>query len=289
MYREDELQWPHQVRRDPLKGATLPVRLQHHPELALLEVPQAAVDKPARSRAGAGSEIVLLDQDRSQSAHRRVTGDSSPVDATPDDEEIRWLRGELLQRRAFRGPLTMTLCPVTRATRPSTWFLWHAHVIRPGARVLDLACGQGRHSLAAAALGAEVVGVDRDAAKLATARERAAAANLTVDWREVDLEAPWPELGNFDAVLVFNYLDRASMPRILGLVAPGGRLIMETFLEAQREAGWGPTSERHLLRPGELARLVGPLTVVHGREVFETVDAERWRAVASVIAVRSKK
>jgi len=143
--------------------------------------------------------------------------------------------------------------------------------------------------LTAAALGAEVVGVDRDAAKLATARERAAAANLTVDWREADLEGPWPELGSFDAVLVFNYLDRASMPRILGLVTPGGRLIMETFLEAQREAGWGPTSERHLLRPGELARLVAPLTVAHGREVFETVDAERWRAVASVVAVRSKK
>ncbi|MEP7227279.1 MAG: class I SAM-dependent methyltransferase, partial [Gemmatimonadales bacterium] len=98
-------------------------------------------------------------------------------------------------------------------SRPSTWFLWHAHVIRPGARVLDLACGQGRHSLTAAALGAEVVGIDRDAAKLATARERAAAANLTVDWREADLEGPWPELGSFDAVLVFNYLDRASMPR----------------------------------------------------------------------------
>jgi 2-polyprenyl-3-methyl-5-hydroxy-6-metoxy-1,4-benzoquinol methylase len=162
-------------------------------------------------------------------------------------------------------------------------------VIRPGARVLDLACGQGRHGLAAAALGAGVVGVDRDAAKLDTARERAAAANLTVDWREADLEGPWPELGSFDAVLVFNYLDRASMPRILGLVAPGGRLIMETFLEAQREAGWGPTSEHHLLRNGELARLVAPLTVVHGREAFETVDAERWRAVASVVAVRSKK
>ena len=174
-------------------------------------------------------------------------------------------------------------------SRPSTWFLWHAHLIRPGARVLDLACGQGRHSLPAAALGAEVVGVDRDAAKLAAARERAAAANLTVDWREVDLEGPWPELGSFDAVLVFNYLDRASMPKIQGLVAPGGRLMMETFLEAQREAGWGPTSERYLLRPGELGRLVAPLTILHGREVFETVDAERWRAVASVIAVRSKK
>ena len=170
--------------------------------------------------------------------------------------------------------------------RPSTWFLWHAHRIKPGARVLDLACGRGRHSLAAAQLGAKVVAIDRDAAKLATAAQHATAKGLTIDWRELDLEGPWPELGTFDAVLVFNYLDRASMPRILQLVAPGGLLMMETFLEAQREAGWGPTSIKHLLRPGELARLVAPFTVVHGREALETVDAERWRAVASVIAER---
>lgn len=155
--------------------------------------------------------------------------------------------------------------------------------------MLDLACGAGRHSLPAAALGAHVTGVDRDPAKLATGQERAAAAGLTIEWLEMDLEGPWLDLGSFDAVLVFNYLDRVSMPKILGLVARGGLLMMETFLEPQREAGWGPTSERHLLKPGELARLVAPLTVVHGREVFETVDADRWRAVASVIAVRSKQ
>ena len=50
-------------------------------------------------------------------------------------------------------------------------------------RVLDLACGEGRHSLAAALLGAEVVGVDRDETRLATARELAGGAGLRVDWR----------------------------------------------------------------------------------------------------------
>jgi 2-polyprenyl-3-methyl-5-hydroxy-6-metoxy-1,4-benzoquinol methylase len=168
--------------------------------------------------------------------------------------------------------------------RPSTWFIWHAHRIAPGSRVLDLACGEGRHSLAAAALGAKVLAVDRDPLKLASARTRAAAAGLSIEWREIDLEGEWPELEPFDAVLVFNYLDRANMPRILRLVAPGGLLMMETFLEAQREAGWGPTSSAHLLRPGELARLVAPLTVLHGREAVEVVDAEHWRAVASVVA-----
>jgi hypothetical protein len=35
-----------------------------------------------------------------------------------------------------------------------------------------------------------------------------------------------------------------------------------------------------------LARLIAPLSVLHGREVVEAVDAERWRAVASVLAVK---
>ena len=173
--------------------------------------------------------------------------------------------------------------------RPSTWFLWHAHRIHREDRVLDLACGSGRHALAAAHLGARVVALDRDASKLAVGARLATANRLTIDWRELDLEGTWPELGTFDAVLVFNYLDRASMPRILRLVAPGGVLMMETFLEAQREAGWGPTSDGHLLRPGELARLVAPLTIIHGREALETVDAERWRAVASVVAQKRER
>jgi hypothetical protein len=59
---------------------------------------------------------------------------------------------------------------------------------------------------------------------------------------------------------------------------------METFLTAQRHFGWGPTSDEHLLLPGELARLVAPLEVLHGREALEPIDAERWRAVASVVA-----
>lgn len=153
-------------------------------------------------------------------------------------------------------------------------------------RVLDLACGEGRHGLAAARLGARVTGVDRDETRLATARELSEAEDLAVDWQVVDLEGPWPALGDFDAVLVFNYLDRARMPEIHRLVAPGGLLMMESFLTGQRELGWGPTSDDHLLRPGELARLAAPLRILHGREVLEPVDAERWRAIASVVACR---
>ena len=100
------------------------------------------------------------------------------------------------------------------------------------------------------------------------------------------LEADWPAVAPFDAVLVFNYLDRERMPLVRGLLAPGGTLIMETYLATQRELGWGPTRDEHLLARGELARLIAPLEVLHGREVLEPVDVERWRAVASVVARR---
>lgn len=174
----------------------------------------------------------------------------------------------------------------TEVARPSSWFTWHAHRIRPGSTVLDLACGTGRHALAAAALGARVVAIDKDPARLEIAQQEAKSRGVEVDWKELDLSANWPSLGKFDAVMVFNFLDRERMSRVLELVAHRGLLMYETFFEAQKEFGWGPTKDAHLLRSGELFHLVKPLLVIHGREVIEPVDSSRWVALASALAQR---
>jgi hypothetical protein len=76
------------------------------------------------------------------------------------------------------------------------------------------------------------------------------------------------------------------MPNVVEAVAPGGLLMAETFLEAQKAFGWGPSSDEHLLRSGELFKLVAPLVTLHGREVVEAVDSARWSAIASVLAKR---
>ncbi|MEO6068194.1 MAG: class I SAM-dependent methyltransferase [Gemmatimonadota bacterium] len=183
--------------------------------------------------------------------------------------------------------LRATPAPIaSQLPRPSTWFTWHDQLLHPGIRVLDLACGEGRHAVGAALLGATVVAVDRDAPALERGQELAMARGLEIDWREVDLTGPWPALGTFDVVLAFNYLDRARVGDLLALVAPGGALLMETFLVAQRHLGWGPQSDEHLLNPGELLTLLAPLAVAHGREVVEPLEGDRWRAVASAFAQR---
>lgn len=80
--------------------------------------------------------------------------------------------------------------PVLYLPRPSTWLTWHDYLIRPGMRVLDLACGEGRHALKAAQWGASVVALDDDDTKLETGREAASrlgdrrSGKLLKEWRE---------------------------------------------------------------------------------------------------------
>lgn len=181
-----------------------------------------------------------------------------------------------------------SLPPVQRIGPPSPWFTAHQALLRPGARVLDLACGSGRHAVAAARLGCRVVGVDRDARKLAIARAAAEAADSELELQliEADLDGEWPAIGHFDAILCFNYLDRLRMPEIVSRLEPGGHFFFETFLAAQRSLGWGPSQADHLLQSGELVGMLAPLTVLYGREALEPLGNDRWRWVASAIARR---
>ncbi|MEO8138735.1 MAG: class I SAM-dependent methyltransferase [Gemmatimonadota bacterium] len=150
--------------------------------------------------------------------------------------------------------------------------------------VLDLACGEGRHALKAAQWGATVTALDHDDTKLETGREAAERLGVTVDFQSVDLTGEWPDLGEFDMVMIFNYLDRSRFADVKACVASGGILLMETYLEWQRALGWGPSKAEHLLQPGELTRLAAPFELLHGREVFEPIDSTKVRAVASIAA-----
>lgn len=157
-------------------------------------------------------------------------------------------------------------------------------MITRGARVLDLACGSGRHAIAAAEMGADVTAVDKDTARLDIGRQVAKSRGLAITWLQWDLTGSAPPLGTFDVLLLFNYLDRPRMGALTEFLRPGGLFMMETFLEDQKAFEWGPTSNDHLLRRGELANLLPAFDVVHGREALEPVEGVHWSAVAGIVA-----
>jgi SAM-dependent methyltransferase len=175
-----------------------------------------------------------------------------------------------------------------RGLPPSTWFAWHAELLGPGVRVLDLACGPGRHTLPAAERGADVVAVDSDGDSLAVLEREAQRRHLQVKCLHMDLRTSEIAPASFDVVMMFDYLDRARFPDFLNAVRPGGYFLAETFLVSQRQQGWGPQSDEHLLQPGELLRLVAPREVFLAREVIEMIDG-RPAAVASVLAINTRK
>jgi len=152
----------------------------------------------------------------------------------------------------------MAVEPMSKRSPPSDFFSDQLAQIQAASRlgvVVDLACGLGRHTLAAAAAGVSVVGIDRNRASLTELREAAARREFAVETLFADLEDPAeiPLRSHCcGAVLVFRYLHRPLIPAITRVLAPGGLLVYETFTIDQRQLGTGPRNPDHLLEPGEL-------------------------------------
>lgn len=73
--------------------------------------------------------------------------------------------------------------------------------LRPGASVLDVACGTGHVAIQAARTFCQVTGIDYVAELVETARRRTAAEGLTVAFEEADAEALPFEDSSFDYVV----------------------------------------------------------------------------------------
>ena len=173
---------------------------------------------------------------------------------------------------------------------PSALILEHGDALANAARLgplLDLACGGGRNTLAAARAGLPIIGIDQDAKALARLDRVASEAGLDLSCVRADLETSFGipiKSRSCGAVLVFRFLYRPLAPAIATLLAPGGLLLYETFTIHQKNLSQGPRNPAFLLESGELTTLFPTLEIL----AFEELTlSEPWpQSVARLVARR---
>jgi cyclopropane fatty-acyl-phospholipid synthase-like methyltransferase len=150
-----------------------------------------------------------------------------------------------------------------------------AIVTRPGARALDLGCGDGAFARALASRGVRCLAVDRNAIDSADG----------VSFVESDLRVFEPELGAFDLVVLKNVLQffavddkRTLFRRACAALTPGGLLLVEAFTvddpshEALQRDGVSKSGVLSVFERGELrawAEEDGTLVLDYGEVVAE--------------------
>ena len=134
-------------------------------------------------------------------------------------------------------------------------------------RLLDVGCGPGIVTLILAHLFDEAVGIDPDAAMLAEAARRAAAAGIAnARWLRARAEELPPDLGPFRVATFaqsFHWMDRARVAAIiLAMLEPGGAFVHISDVKEPR-----PTPDADLPYPNPptaairdlVRRYLGPL------------------------------
>ena len=149
---------------------------------------------------------------------------------------------------------------------------------RQGWRVLDVACGTGRHARAFAAAGARCTGVDLSAALLRVARQTTSTPLVRADMRQLPIRPGSMDL-TVNLFTSFGYFEHDSehtgaLREMISTVRPGGWFVID-FLN--------PESVRRNLVAEEQVEVEGAIVNVSrsvspdGRYVCKTIRAPRGR------------
>jgi 2-polyprenyl-3-methyl-5-hydroxy-6-metoxy-1,4-benzoquinol methylase len=127
-------------------------------------------------------------------------------------------------KTAFREgylPAFDEIYSVKRGRKEVAFLIRELH-IKKGARILDLACGQGRHAIPLAQLGMCVTGVDSSVSLLNEAKQRAQAKKVDILFTRGDMRT-YQAAEQYDVVLVlgnsFGYFNNKDNKRVLSNIA----------------------------------------------------------------------
>jgi SAM-dependent methyltransferase len=161
-------------------------------------------------------------------------------------------------RTFFSGLVVETwlMATTTEQTRQEADFIREELGVLAPAKLLDVPCGGGRHSVALAERGFDMTGVDISTDFLTAARGQSGGKPGKIAWEQREMrDLPWPETfdGAFSFGNSFGYLDDSGNAAFLKAVAaalkPGARFaletgyVMEPLLPVLQERSWYPLGD----------------------------------------------
>ncbi|MCW8891605.1 MAG: class I SAM-dependent methyltransferase [Sedimenticola sp.] len=163
----------------------------------------------------------------------------------------------------------------------------NSHLVTPGAKVLDLACGRGVNALQMARMGLDVTAWDLSPVAIERLTDAATDQGLTITAEVRDVIAYPPEPASFDLILVSYFLDRDLAPAITAALKPAGLLFYQTYSQAAVSRD-GPSSSQYRLGDNELLVLFSDLKVRVYREERLLGDTQQgWRDRAMLVAEKA--
>ncbi|MBQ7528733.1 class I SAM-dependent methyltransferase [bacterium] len=156
--------------------------------------------------------------------------------------------------------------PGRKLKEPEPFVVSCSKYLYPG-RVLDIACGEGRHSLYVANLGAqfEVWGIDRSPTAIDFCQRAAKEGNLNnTNFLVCDLEKEPLPSGLWENIIVTRYWQEELCAQIISKLVPGGVLIYETYTVDYLR--YGERNRKHLLQPGQLKEAFAKLKILNYSE-----------------------
>tara|TARA_B100000929_G_scaffold255211_1_gene216871 strand:- start:646 stop:1215 length:570 start_codon:yes stop_codon:yes gene_type:complete len=162
---------------------------------------------------------------------------------------------------------------------PVEWLKTNSDILTGNGSALDIASGEGRNAVFAAAKGYKTLAVDVSANGLKKAHALADEKGVAIETCLVDLDSWIIERNAYDLILCFNFLDRRIFPAMKNALRLGGLIFYETFtIDYLKHSSF---KREWVLEHNELLDAFSELRILSYREV----DTNE-KAFASLIALK---
>ncbi len=175
-------------------------------------------------------------------------------------------------------------------TEPNAFLVSQQQYLKPGAKALSVADGEGRNGVWLAGQGLDVLSVDASEVGLRKTRDLAAERGIIVRTEQTDLTAwSWPVSG-FDVVIsIYAHFPSPVRGRLhramLNALKPGGVLILEAFTPEQLKykSGGPPVVEMLYTAAMLRADFDGAMPLLLEETVTDLAEGKYHRGPAAVV------